>query len=74
MKKFLCITFAIFMTLFTSCSEDSGSSGNGGGGNVTGKKISSIYYDYSYYGEQSSDYGQTWEFSDNYHESYKDSD
>ncbi len=74
MKKLLYITFAIFMTLFASCSQDSGSSGNGGGGNVTGKKISSIYYDYTYYGELSSDYGQTWEVSNNYHESYKDSD
>ncbi len=72
MKKFLLSTLVICMAFLSSCDQDSAKPNNGGGDNpVVGKKISSIYYDYTYYGEQSSDYGQTWEPTESYNASYK---
>lgn len=62
MKKLLIYSLAICMALFASCSKDSSSSNsnNGGGSQTTGKRISEIYYSYTYKDYISYDYGVTW--------------
>lgn len=63
MKKLFVYSLAICTALFVSCSKDSSSSDNNGGGNqITGKRISEIYYsnvEQSYF---SNDNGQTWSY------------
>ena len=62
MKKLLFCSLVICMALFASCSKDSSSSNSniGGGSQTTGKRISEIYYSYTYKDYISYDYGVTW--------------
>ena len=61
MKKLLVYSLAICTALFASCSKDSSSSDNNGGGSqITGKRISEIYYSNFEQSYISNDNGQTW--------------